>query len=200
TPSIAGTIGPTNRATVTIVDNDSYGTVEFSRANYEVEENGTNVTITILRHDGTSGEIGVQLLVSNITATAGLDYTTNLVPRGQITFGPGVLTRTFSIGMINDSLIEGLETIGISLYAPSNCVLGYNSSALVSIIDDEDSNIPAGSPDTTFDVGTGPNSAVYNLALQQDGNIIIGGEFTSVNRETRNRLARLHPDGSLDRN
>jgi uncharacterized delta-60 repeat protein len=36
------------------------------------------------------------------------------------------------------------------------------------------------------------------LALQSDGKIVICGLFSGVGNETRNRIARLHPDGSLD--
>src|SRR5690606_4781715 len=44
----------------------------------------------------------------------------------------------------------------------------------------------------------GANSAVYSLALQPDGKVLVGGLFTELGGQTRNRLARLNPDGSLD--
>ena len=42
------------------------------------------------------------------------------------------------------------------------------------------------------------NGAVKAVAVQDDGRIVIGGEFTSVNGTNRNHLARLNADGSLD--
>ena len=39
---------------------------------------------------------------------------------------------------------------------------------------------------------------VAALAVQPDGKILIGGEFTSVNGTPRSYVARLNPDGSLD--
>src|SRR5258708_324002 len=40
---------------------------------------------------------------------------------------------------------------------------------------------------------------VYATGLQQDGRLLIGGAFTSVNNSSsRNHLARLFADGSLD--
>jgi uncharacterized delta-60 repeat protein len=58
--------------------------------------------------------------------------------------------------------------------------------------------MPDGALDFSFDPGVGPDSFVYTMALQPDGKIVIAGDFTSVNGVTRNRIARLHPDGSLD--
>ncbi len=55
-----------------------------------------------------------------------------------------------------------------------------------------------GSLDTSFNPGTGADNRVYAMALQADGKIIIGGTFTAVNGVTRNRIARINSDGSLD--
>lgn len=57
---------------------------------------------------------------------------------------------------------------------------------------------PDGSLDPTFDPMLGANGAINAIAIQQDGNIIIGGVFTSYNGTTRNRIARLTSSGSLD--
>ena len=48
-------------------------------------------------------------------------------------------------------------------------------------------------PDGVFYPGT-----IHSLALRPNGQIVIGGEFTSVNGYSRNGLARLNSDGSLD--
>ena len=63
-----------------------------------------------------------------------------------------------------------------------------------------------GTPDSGFNSGgvgagsTGSSATVYALAVQSDGKIIIGGNFTSYNGVTMNHLARLNTDGSLDTN
>ena len=55
-----------------------------------------------------------------------------------------------------------------------------------------------GSLDTDFNPGAGPNNYVYSVAVQGDGKILIGGDFTSYNGTSRNRIARLNADGTLD--
>ena len=39
---------------------------------------------------------------------------------------------------------------------------------------------------------------VYALALQADGRLLVGGDFTMANGLARQRIARLNTDGSLD--
>jgi uncharacterized delta-60 repeat protein len=55
-----------------------------------------------------------------------------------------------------------------------------------------------GSIDGTFTTNTGSGGAVYAIAVQSDGKVVIGGSFTSVNGTGRNRIARLTDTGSLD--
>lgn len=55
-----------------------------------------------------------------------------------------------------------------------------------------------GTPDGGFNVGTGVAGTVFDLALQSDGRVIIGGAFNSYAGVARNRLARVNADGSLD--
>jgi uncharacterized delta-60 repeat protein len=55
-----------------------------------------------------------------------------------------------------------------------------------------------GSLDTSFVIGTGFSSTVWAVAVQEDGKILCGGEFTSYSGTQRTRIARLNTDGSLD--
>ncbi|MDQ7960901.1 T9SS type A sorting domain-containing protein [Flavobacterium lindanitolerans] len=55
-----------------------------------------------------------------------------------------------------------------------------------------------GSLDTSFNIGTGFNDAIKEIALQPDGKILATGFFTSYNGQTQNRIARLNTDGTLD--
>jgi uncharacterized delta-60 repeat protein len=55
-----------------------------------------------------------------------------------------------------------------------------------------------GEIDPTFNPGAGANGPVFALARQADGKFLIGGSFTLMNTVQRLRIARLHPDGSLD--
>ena len=56
----------------------------------------------------------------------------------------------------------------------------------------------AGDVDLSFDPGSGVNGTVTAVAVQPDGKVIIGGQFTTVKGLARPNLARLNADGSAD--
>jgi uncharacterized delta-60 repeat protein len=55
-----------------------------------------------------------------------------------------------------------------------------------------------GTKDNTFNTGTGFNLIVYTVALQADGKILVGGNFTTYNGLTENYIIRLNSDGTKD--
>lgn len=55
-----------------------------------------------------------------------------------------------------------------------------------------------GTADNTFSQAVGANGHVDAIAVQSDGKVILGGEFTKVNNVTKNYMVRLNADGSLD--
>jgi uncharacterized delta-60 repeat protein len=57
---------------------------------------------------------------------------------------------------------------------------------------------PNGDVDSSFNALGGPSGLVRVLAIQPDGKVLIGGEFTLVNNIARSRIARLNTDGTLD--
>jgi uncharacterized delta-60 repeat protein len=56
-----------------------------------------------------------------------------------------------------------------------------------------------GSLDVSFNPGAGVDgNGPGSIAVQSDGKVLIGGNFTAVNGADRNRIARLNANGSLD--
>ena len=58
--------------------------------------------------------------------------------------------------------------------------------------------LPSGGLDPGFDAGTGPNDRVWALAVEADDDLLIAGDFTSVDGQPRGRIARLHNSGTID--
>jgi len=55
-----------------------------------------------------------------------------------------------------------------------------------------------GTRDTSFTIGTGIAGTVNTIAIQSDGKIIIGGNFTFYNGAAQNYIVRLNSDGTRD--
>ena len=55
-----------------------------------------------------------------------------------------------------------------------------------------------GSKDTSFDIGTGFDGDVFWTAIQSDGKILVGGEFSTYQGVSQTTLIRLNSDGSKD--
>src|SRR5438270_6266072 len=55
-----------------------------------------------------------------------------------------------------------------------------------------------GSVDPTFGLSGGINNTPFALALQKDGRIIVGGQFSQVDLVQRFNFARLNSDGTVD--
>lgn len=56
----------------------------------------------------------------------------------------------------------------------------------------------SGAVDSSFDPGSGADNGLSAMAVQPDGKIVIGGEFTQFDGIPRGRVARLADNGKLD--
>lgn len=57
---------------------------------------------------------------------------------------------------------------------------------------------PDGSVDQTFDPGTGPQTTVFSLAVQEDGKVVVGTVYSAYHGTTRDGIYRLNTNGTLD--
>ncbi len=132
-PSGATLSGITN-TTVTILENDS--SIAFTTNAVSVLETATNITLTVKRTGGTNSTVSVDFLTIDGTALDGSDYTST---NATLTFDPGVITKTITVPLSNDSLVEGDEAFSLSITNISGtaAVLGAYTNATVTIRDND---------------------------------------------------------------
>lgn len=108
----------------------------------------------------------------------------------------GELDNTFTAGtgLNNDVNDIAIQTNGNIIAVGS--FTNYNTTSVNRIVR-IDAN---GAIDATFatNIGTGANGEINTIALQTDGKIIIGGNFTSFNGNSSNYIARLNANGTFD--
>lgn len=120
---------------------------------------------------------------------------------GKIMIGTsfGVLARLNADGSQDTTFAESH-----SVYNLSGIIVQPDGKIVVSMVMQDDSSggivrlNADGSQDTTFTSPGSVNAGVHAVALQADGKIVMGGDFTTVSGVTRNHIARLSVDGSLD--
>ncbi len=107
----------------------------------------------------------------------------------------GSLDATFNPGTGPDSgslLVLTLQTDGKVIIGGS--FTQYNGSTRNRIVR-INSN---GSLDTSFNPGIGANGSVFEIGIQPDGKILVGGQFSQYASISRGGVARINVDGSLD--
>lgn len=194
-PSVPGALGAGTNAVLVIADSDRYGALSFSQPSYSAQENGTSPSITIVRSGGIAGTVSVVAVTASLTAAPGTDYNdvTNV-----LTFLPGEISKSFTVPLLDDPSPDGNKLVQLSLVNPTNASLGAFTNVTLTIIDNEAANVPAGTVDSGFSSEAQTDAAVYALALQPDGRILMAGDFSQVNHVPRNRIARLQASGDLD--
>lgn len=103
--------------------------------------------------------------------------------------GTGALVKGFPSG-INDLVVQPDGKILVGGYFDEFAGVARNNLARLN---------PNGSLDQTYMASnSGPSYEVEALALQPDGKCVIGGAFALVDGQSRNALARLNANGTLD--
>ncbi|TGD58700.1 T9SS type A sorting domain-containing protein [Flavobacterium humi] len=106
----------------------------------------------------------------------------------------GNLDNSFSSGSGFDAGVNKIKVQADNKILVGGDFISYNGTTANRII----RLLGDGTADTSFNTGTGFDNRVLAIALQNNGKIIIAGDFTSYNGVAANRIIRLNPDGSID--
>jgi len=174
--------GNVTNATVSITEDDAFGTVAFSQPAYAVAENGGAAIITVVRTGGRGGTVPFDYATSPGSALAGVDFTNT---NGSSRLDPGATSTNFTVPITDNQVANANKTVNLSLSGVVNGALAF------------------GTLDSTFlPARLGANGIVRAVAAYTTGphagKYVIAGDFTSVNGVLRTNVARLNPDGSVD--
>jgi PKD repeat protein len=161
------------------------GTLQFSQASLSTVENGGDLTVAVSRTTGSLGAVTVDYATSDGTATAGQDYTAS---SGTLSWADGdTADKTFIVPILDDALSESSETINLTLSnITGGAILGSDSTATVTISDDESVDITTGlishwkfDNDATDSVGTNHGTLTGTASYIAGGRIDQAVDFTS---------------------
>ena len=113
----------------------SAGVIEFETLSQTVNENDRSITLTLIRHGGSSGVIDVNYATKGGTATSNSDFTAK---SSRVRFADGETSKSITIALRNDTLTEADEAFTVSLTRISGGArLGASKTTTVIIRDDE---------------------------------------------------------------
>jgi hypothetical protein len=128
--------------TVTITNDDAQPTISLtSSATSMGEAGGGTVTYTVTRGANSSGAVSLVVTLSG-SATRGSDYTIDGLTVGAdgtavLTLADGVTSAQFTVRVVDDTAVEGDETVGVSIGSCSGCGITGATSRLLAILDDD---------------------------------------------------------------
>ena len=115
-----------------VSDNDAMPAVRIGGG--RVEEDAGEITLPVSLRGASAYPVSVTWMTADMTAQAGTDYQAS---SGRFTFGPGETEGIVRIAVLNDLVPEEDETFSVTLSNPTNAVLDQESSATVTIVDDD---------------------------------------------------------------
>jgi uncharacterized repeat protein (TIGR01451 family) len=121
-------------STTVSVTQNAVSQLQFSSSTFTGSETASTAVITVNRTGDTSGSSTVDYLTSDGTALQISDYE---IASGTLTFAPGDTQKTITVLINQDHFVESSETFTVTLSNPINGSLGGQTTAAVSITDDD---------------------------------------------------------------
>jgi hypothetical protein len=163
-------LGTVTETTVAIENDDpNRGRAQFAAATASVGERAGSVTLTLQRVDGFDGDLAVTYATGDGSAKAGIDYTGS---SGGVTFGGGESSKTISIPVIDNSLLDGSRSFVVDLQQGR---LGSITRVTVTIADDERlGKAEFATPAVTVSEAAGTASLQVRRVDGSDGTLEVG--------------------------
>jgi microcystin-dependent protein len=164
----SATIGTLSSAQVSIIEDDPVppsGVLQFSGVSYSVAENNTSVMVTVMRVNGSFGDVTVDYNTEDNTAVVGEDYQP---VSGTLTFMDGEISQTIEVPLLDDATYEGDETFTVTLSnVQGGVVLGLPEGAFITINEDDSKpeSIVIDAPSASTSGGGGGSVGLFGLSL-----------------------------------
>ncbi len=133
----AGTSNPINAPGQAVFDNfaaTSNASAQFMTAVYNASEAAGQVAITVTRTGDTSGGASVEYTTAGGTAQSGSRY---IHTSGALTFAPNETSRSFNLPLIDNTLVDGTQTVEVVLSNARGTALNSPARAVVTITDND---------------------------------------------------------------
>jgi uncharacterized delta-60 repeat protein len=182
TNASGGVLGTSTTATITVLGVNNV--MQINTPDIATNELAGALSITISRV-GTNVASSASCQTVDGTAVTDINYS-NLTQ--VVSFAPGQTAQTVSVTLLDDALPGPDTFFSIVLTNGVNGQIGARSNLTVTLLDNDAPGHPA----------FGLNARVSAVASTADGAVVLGGNFSSINGTSRNRIGKVHADEALD--
>jgi hypothetical protein len=155
-PTTPGRLVAPSNQTVTIID--ATAGFRFSQPMYSVNKTDGSATINVFRTGLTDSVATVDFTATNGSAVDGVHY---MATNGTLVFTNGITNQTFSVQVIDTTVVQPNKTVLLQLFNPSNSVITSPNAATLTIKDNTGSFVvPAGSAIISESGAGAPNGVV----------------------------------------
>ncbi len=174
-----------NRTQVVVAGSGGAPPAVFSVGDASIAEGGT-LTFTLTRTGDTGTAQAVSYTTVDGTATSPADYSAT---SGTSNFAAGETSRAVTVATVQDTLVEGNETLSLTLSSPTNGATLADATGIGTITDD-DQPISYAVNDVTVTEGgalvftvtrTGTSSTSQSISFATaDGSAVAGSDYTAA--------------------
>jgi len=188
---VNATLSSTAGAATVTLTNDDLPILAISGTSLTEGNSGSkNATLTVTLSSAASQAITVNCASNDGTATSGSDYT---AISGVLTFAPGETSKTLTLPITGDTIVEADETLTVNLFNPGNATLSSAAGAATVTLTNDDlpvmsitgASVTEGNSGTSNAVVTVSLSAAFSQTIKvnyatQDGTAKAGSDYTTT--------------------
>jgi CSLREA domain-containing protein len=166
------------------------GVLQFSLPTFAVSEGVGNALVTVARSGDNSVTATVNYATSDGSAIAGPDYTAT---SGTLSFAPGDNFKTFVVPIMDDSVVEPVEALNLTLSNPSSgSILGAQITATLSIADNDPAPVAGANGKIAFGRRINNVGGYEIFVMNQDGSNAVN----VTNNAADDQQPAWSPDGT----
>jgi aryl-phospho-beta-D-glucosidase BglC (GH1 family)/Ca2+-binding RTX toxin-like protein len=150
------------------------------------DETAGTVTFTVTRSGSLTAASSVNFATADGTATAGADYT---ALSGTVSFAAGEASKTVTVAVTNDALVEGSETFTVNLTGGTNVTIADAQG--VGTINSEDVPAPSAPAIAVTDVTVNEAAGPLTFTITRSGDLSLA---STVNFATADGTATAGTD------
>ena len=156
--------------TLTIEDDDTAPTAQFTASSQNALETGGSVSLTVVLSNPTAQDVTIPLSYSG-SATQDADYT---VSTTSLVIPAGSTSGSFTVGILDDAVYDPGEGVAVSLGNPTHAALGSPATHTISIEDNELQPCDVG----THLITVGTDSITWSLVNDGESVTFTGGSVS----------------------